>query len=43
LVELSGSLPDHRRSPAHGALKTAILTDPSRISKAKRAELAWLL
>jgi 5'-methylthioadenosine phosphorylase len=43
LVELSGSLPDPRKSPAHGALKTAILTDKSRISKAKRAELAWLL
>jgi 5'-methylthioadenosine phosphorylase len=43
LVELSGSLPDPRNGPAHGALKTAILTDQSRISKAKRAELAWLL
>jgi 5'-methylthioadenosine phosphorylase len=43
LVELSGSLPDPRKGPAHGALKTAILTDKSRISKAKRAEVAWLL
>jgi 5'-methylthioadenosine phosphorylase len=43
LVELSGSLPDPKRSPAFGALKGAVLTDDSLIPKATRAELAWLL
>ncbi len=43
LVELSATLPDPAKSPAHGALATAVLTDRSQISPAKRAELAWLL
>jgi hypothetical protein len=43
LVELVPALPDTTKSPAHGALATAVLTDRSRISPAKRAELAWLL
>jgi 5'-methylthioadenosine phosphorylase len=43
LVELSTALPDPTKSPAHGALATAVLTDRSQISPAKRAELAWLL
>jgi 5'-methylthioadenosine phosphorylase len=43
LVELSSMLPDREKSPASGALKTAILTDKSVLSKATRDELAWLL
>jgi 5'-methylthioadenosine phosphorylase len=43
LVELSPALPNTQTSPAHRALATAVLTDRSRISPAKRAELAWLL
>jgi 5'-methylthioadenosine phosphorylase len=43
LVELSSALPNTQTSPAHRALATAVLTDRSRISPAKRAELAWLL
>jgi 5'-methylthioadenosine phosphorylase len=43
LVELAGMLPDPRKSPAWGALRTAILTDRSLISKATRDELAWLI
>jgi 5'-methylthioadenosine phosphorylase len=43
LTELAPALPDAEKSPACGALKTAVLTEPSQISQAKRAELAWLL
>ncbi|HMI87374.1 MAG TPA: S-methyl-5'-thioadenosine phosphorylase [Polyangiaceae bacterium] len=43
LVELAPALPDAAKSPAHGALSGAVLTDRSQISPAKRAELAWLL
>jgi len=43
LAELAPALPDARKSPAYGALKTAVLTDRSQIPEAKRAELAWLL
>lgn len=43
LAELAPALPDEAKSPAHGALKTAVLTDRAQISPAKRAELAWLL
>jgi 5'-methylthioadenosine phosphorylase len=43
LAELAPALPDPRKSPAHGALKTAMLTESSQIPKAKRAELGWLL
>ena len=43
LAELAPALPDPRKSPAHGALKTAMLTEPSQIPQAKRAELGWLL
>jgi len=43
LAQLAPALPDPVKSPAFGALKTAVLTERSQISKAKRAELAWLL
>jgi 5'-methylthioadenosine phosphorylase len=43
LLELASMLPDPRKSPAAGALKTAILTDRTLLSKATRDELAWLL
>jgi 5'-methylthioadenosine phosphorylase len=43
LVELAKAVPDAEKSPAHGALRAAILTDKSLISEATRAELAWLL
>jgi len=43
LAELAPALPDAEKSPAHGALKTAVLTHRSQIPEAKRAELAWLL
>jgi 5'-methylthioadenosine phosphorylase len=43
LAELAPALPDPRKSPAHRAMATAVLTDSSQISPAKRAELAWLL
>jgi 5'-methylthioadenosine phosphorylase len=43
LVELAPALPNAAKSPAHGALASAVLTDRSQISPAKRAELAWLL
>jgi 5'-methylthioadenosine phosphorylase len=43
LVELAKAVPDPTRSPAHGALKNAVLSERAQISKAKRAELAWLL
>jgi 5'-methylthioadenosine phosphorylase len=43
LAELAEKLPDARKSPAYGALKTAILTDRSLISQVTRAELSWLL
>jgi 5'-methylthioadenosine phosphorylase len=43
LVELLPILPDPKKSPAHGALATAVLTDRSQMSPVKRAELAWLL
>jgi 5'-methylthioadenosine phosphorylase len=43
LVELAAMLPDPRKSPATGALKSAILTDRSLLSTATRDELAWLL
>jgi 5'-methylthioadenosine phosphorylase len=43
LTELAAALPDPEKSPAHRALATALLTDRSQISPAKRASLAWLL
>jgi 5'-methylthioadenosine phosphorylase len=43
IVELSASLPDPDKSPAHGALEVAVLTDRATLSPAKRAELDWLL
>jgi 5'-methylthioadenosine phosphorylase len=43
LVSLAKTLPDAHKSPAHGALRNAILTDRALISPATRAELAWLL
>jgi 5'-methylthioadenosine phosphorylase len=43
LAEVLPILPDAEKSPATGALKTAVLTLPSQIPEAKRAELAWLL
>jgi len=43
LLELAPALPDPTKSPAHRALATALLTDRSQISSAKREELAWLL
>jgi 5'-methylthioadenosine phosphorylase len=43
LAELAPALPDPAESPAHRALATAVLTERSQISTAKRAELAWLL
>jgi 5'-methylthioadenosine phosphorylase len=43
LVALAPALPDPQKSPAHGALATAVLTDRSQMSPVKRAELAWLL
>ena len=43
LAELAQTLPDARKSPAYGALKSAILTDKSLMSQATRAELEWLL
>jgi 5'-methylthioadenosine phosphorylase len=43
LTELAKALPDPEKSPAHRALATALLTDRSQISPAKRASLAWLL
>jgi 5'-methylthioadenosine phosphorylase len=43
LIELAAALPDVSKSPAQGALKNAVLTDRAEISKAKQAELAWLL
>jgi 5'-methylthioadenosine phosphorylase len=43
LAELAATLPDAPKSPAHGALETAVLTERSQIPEAKRAELAWLL
>jgi 5'-methylthioadenosine phosphorylase len=42
LALLSSSLPDRRKSPAHGALGVAVVTDRSALAPAKRAELAWL-
>ncbi|HEX3597982.1 MAG TPA: S-methyl-5'-thioadenosine phosphorylase [Polyangiaceae bacterium] len=41
--ELLGALPDAARSPATGALRTAIITDPTRIDPAARERLSWLL
>jgi 5'-methylthioadenosine phosphorylase len=43
LAELAPALPDPAESAAHRALETAVLTERSQISPAKRAELAWLL
>jgi 5'-methylthioadenosine phosphorylase len=43
LALLAPSLPDATKSPAHGALKNAVLSDRAQVSPAKRAELAWLL
>jgi 5'-methylthioadenosine phosphorylase len=43
LLELAGALPDATKSPAHGALENAVLSERAQIAKAKRAELAWLL
>jgi len=43
LAELAPALPDPEKSPAHRALATALLTNRSQISQAKRASLAWLL
>jgi 5'-methylthioadenosine phosphorylase len=43
LALLAPALPDPSKSPAHAALATAVLTERSQISPAKRAELSWLL
>ncbi|HMJ51014.1 MAG TPA: S-methyl-5'-thioadenosine phosphorylase [Polyangiaceae bacterium] len=43
LVELAPALPDPAKSPARGALASAVLTERTQITPAKRAELAWLL
>ena len=43
LRELAGHLPDPASSPAHQALKSAIMTDPARVSVETRARLAWLV
>jgi 5'-methylthioadenosine phosphorylase len=43
IAELAGFLPDPTKSPAHGALRYALLTDRSLIPEKKRAELDWLL
>ncbi|HKQ68625.1 MAG TPA: S-methyl-5'-thioadenosine phosphorylase [Polyangiaceae bacterium] len=43
LALLAETLPDPEKSPVHRALSTAVLTDKSRLSSAKRAELGWLL
>jgi 5'-methylthioadenosine phosphorylase len=40
---LAASLPDPSGSPAHGALRHALLTARTHISQDKQAELAWLL
>jgi 5'-methylthioadenosine phosphorylase len=42
LGDLAAHLPDAAKSPARGALAQALLTDLSRVSAAKRAELEWL-
>ncbi len=41
--ELLGSLPDPAGSPATGALRTALITDPAHIGRDARERLAWLL
>jgi len=41
--ELLRALPDATQSPAAGALKNAVITDPAFISSEARARLAWLL
>jgi 5'-methylthioadenosine phosphorylase len=43
LKELVPRLPDPAKSPARGALASAVLTDTSTIPNERRAELAWLL
>jgi 5'-methylthioadenosine phosphorylase len=41
--ELAGDLPDPTTSPAHGALRHAVITDLSSVEPAVRARLDWLL
>jgi len=43
LSELAADLPDPSKSPAHGALAQAVLTDGSVLCPSKRKELDWLL
>ena len=43
IAELAASLPDPRKSPAHGALQHAVLTADRSSPPNKRAELDWLL
>jgi len=41
--ELSTALPDPEASPAHGALRNAIITAPGHVNPETRARLAWLM
>ena len=41
--ELLGVLPDPSRSPATGALSSAVITSPTHVSPEAKARLAWLL
>ncbi len=41
--ELARALPDPTKSPAHGALKGAVMTAPDKITEAAKKRLAWLL
>jgi 5'-methylthioadenosine phosphorylase len=43
LAELARSLPDPKKSIAHGVTRGAVMTAPERITDAARARLAWLL
>lgn len=43
IAELSGSLPDPKKSRATGALKNAIMTAPDRIAPATHEKLDWLI
>jgi 5'-methylthioadenosine phosphorylase len=43
IAELAGALPDPASSPAHGALRGAVVTARDRIPPAARARLGWLV
>lgn len=43
VATLARTLPDPTKSRAHGVLRGAIMTDPSRIPHETRARLAWLV